>query len=245
MKSRLAIGTALAATWFLAQPASAQTNVLANGSFESGLTGWTSATQLGPGAAGTCSYNAATAPGTETITSVAGFPAAAGTKIALGSVFSTSDTGALVTCVLYQDVAIPAGATVATFTYDIGVKDGNDGGNHTAVQVGIYSTSSVPAFEGVPVVGNAPIYDPALADTTLQAGSSTVNFNVSSVAGTTVRFAIMNAADFLGGEVIGIDNVQFLVTSPSVTPAPPAWALGALGLIACGAGLLWMRRRPA
>src|SRR5579859_856957 len=102
-------------------PAWAQTDVLTNGSFESGLSGWTTATQLAGGAAGTCGYNGVTAPGTETLTSVAGFPATDGTQTALGSVSQTAGAGAIVSCVLYQDVAIPAGATTATFSFDIGL----------------------------------------------------------------------------------------------------------------------------
>jgi exosortase sorting signal-containing protein len=212
------------------------TNVIANGSFESGLTGWTSATQLQSGASGTCGYNGATAPGTETITMTAGFPATSGTQIALGSVASTSGVNAIISCVLYQDVAIPAGATTATFTFDIGVKDGNDGGVFTAAEVGVYTTAAIPSFSSATLVGNAAPYFPAVADSTLQSQSSTVNFNISSQAGKTVRFAIINAANFMGHEVIGIDNVQFQVNfaTPVVTQSVPTlseWSLVGLALL--------------
>jgi hypothetical protein len=80
----------------------AQTDLLANGSFEAGLTGWSQSTQVGGTNTGTCSsYTAVAAPG-------AGFPATNGNQIALNTV--TSGTGGgIVSCVLYQDVAIPAG----------------------------------------------------------------------------------------------------------------------------------------
>src|SRR5277367_3178872 len=170
----------------LSMPAFEATNVLTIGSFESGFAGWTTATQLQPGAAGTCSYNGATAPGTETLTSVAGFPATDGTQLALGSVTSTAGTGLIITCVLYQDVTIPAGATTATFSVDIGVKAGNDGGSFTAARVGIYSAASVPSFNNPPLVSTPILYDPAAADTMLNHQTSATNFNVSTLAGQTV-----------------------------------------------------------
>src|SRR5690242_4806360 len=120
-------GRVLAVLAFSSALAIAQTNVLTNGSFESGLTGWTSVKQLAAGAAGNCSYNGVTAPGTETLTSIAGFAATDGTQTALGAVADTSGLANIVTCVLYQDVTIPAGATTATITFDLGAKGGVDG----------------------------------------------------------------------------------------------------------------------
>lgn len=49
----------------------AQTNLVVNGSFESGLSSWSFGAVNEASAAGTCSYNAVTAPGTETLTSTA------------------------------------------------------------------------------------------------------------------------------------------------------------------------------
>lgn len=227
-------------------PAFAQTDVLTNGSFESGLTGLTQATQLAAGAGGNCSYNGVTAPGTETLTSLAGFPATDGTQTALGSVADTTGTANIITCVLYQDVAIPAGATTATFTFDIGAKGGVDGGLHTAARVGIYSTASVPGFGSATTVGAAVLYSVGVADAVLH-GQTSGSFNISARAGQTVRFAILNGAQSSAGEMIGIDHVQFLVnvSSPAGVPTLSQWSLAGLGLLLGCAGIQLLRRRAA
>ena len=124
----------------------AQTNLVVNGSFELGLNNWSTGTFNEAGAAGTCSYNAATAPGTETLTSTPGFPATDGTGIALGSVTSTSGITARTNCVLYQDVPIPAGTGTLTLKFDLGAKAGNDACVNTGAFVGLYATSSVPGI---------------------------------------------------------------------------------------------------
>lgn len=226
----------------------AQSEVLTNGSFESGLTGWTTATNLGGGATGTCGYNADTAPGTETLTSVAGFPATDGTQLALGSVSQTAGGGLIISCVLYQDVAIPANATTATFSFDIGIKNAlNNNNTNNAAVVGIYSTASVPAFGDTAVVGGASgkVNYTQATDVTLNHRAS-ASFNISSRAGTTVRFAIINAANNLGHENIGIDNVQFLVTvsSPTSIPTLSTWGLAGLALLVGFIGFWMLRPRP-
>ena len=249
MRIILASGVALALLCFSAAPAAAQTDVLTNGSFESGLTGWTTATNLGGGAVGTCGYNGAVAPGTETLTSVAGFPATDGTQIALGSVSQTAGAGLIVSCVLYQDVAIPAGATTATFSFDIGVKNALNNNNiDNAAVVGIYSTATVPAFGDTAVVGGASgkINYTQATDVTLQHNAS-ASINISSKAGQTVRFAIINAANQLGHENIGVDHVQFLVNTSSSTGVPTLsqWSMILLGLLLGGTGFVVLRHRLA
>jgi hypothetical protein len=246
MKIRLAARLVLALIFLSPAFVFAQTDVLTNGSFESVLTGWTTATSLETGATGTCSYNGAVAPGTETITGLAGFPATAGTQIALGSVESTSGVSARISCVLYRDVAIPAGATTATFTFDIGLKGGADGGLSTGARVGVYSTATVPDLLSSTIVGSAVTYV-STGDSTLQSRSSTVNFDVSAVAGTTVRFAIINAAFINGNEVIGIDNVKFLVNAtptPTSTSIPTLseWAMIMLAALLVLFGVAGIRR---
>lgn len=242
------IGGLLVWVFFFSARASAQTDVLVNGSFESGLTGWTTATQLATGASGSCSYNGVTAPGTETGTSLPGFPATDGTQTALGSVADSSGTSAIISCVLYQDVAIPAGATTATFSFDIGAKGGVDGGIHTAARVGVYSTAAAPGFSSATVTGSSPVYAVATADTTLHSQTSG-SFNISGRAGQTVRFAIINASQTNAGEMIGIDNVKFLVNATQQgdanVPTLSGWALIGLGLLLGMAGFQFLRRLPA
>ena len=230
---------------FLAfQSAFAATDVISNGSFESGLTGWTAATNFQAGATGTGSYNGDTAPGIETLTGNAGLAATNGTKIALGSVESTDNTSAITTSVLYQDVAIPAGATTATFTFDIGTKDGVDGGLHTAAKVGIYSTATVPSFNDVLAVGGASvIYSTAADDAVLHSKTSAVNFNISSKAGTTVRFAIMNASQNLAKEVVVVDNVKFMVNAAAPAPSLNEWGMIIFMILLAVSSLIIMKRR--
>jgi hypothetical protein len=212
----------LAVVFILVWPcvrAYAQPNLVVNGSFESGLTSWSWGQVNEAGASGNCSYNAATAPGTETLTGTPGFPATDGTEIVLGSVESTSGTGNRTSCTLYQDIAIPAGASTAIFSYDVGVKDGNDGCLNTGAFIGLYSTASVPAIGSPQITGNVSSICTAIPDATLV--TYQVTKNMQSVAGTTVRIAFINAANVNGGEVIGIDNVQFIVAAPTVTSVSP------------------------
>lgn len=192
----------------------AQTDLVTNGSFESGLTGWSWSASNESGSSGTCSYNAATAPGVETLTSTVGFPASDGTEIVLGSVSSTSGTNFRANCTLYQDIAIPVGTGTLTLKFDGGGKNGNDGCSNTGLFVGLFSTATVPNLGTSPLAGgNLSMCTSTPASTLL---TYTVNKNASSIAGTTVRLALINAANFSGHEVVGVDHVQLLAI-----PAPP------------------------
>ncbi len=244
MRAVTAIASAAFVTCLLAQTASAQTDVLTNGSFESGLTGWTTGSHYELGATGTCSFNGAIAPGTETLTSLAGFPATHGTQIALGSVSSTTAGTPITSCVLYQDVAIPAGATTATITFDVGVKGAINALNN-GYKVGIYSTAEVPGYTFAALNGSVVFASLAAADTTMQS-KATLTFNISSRAGQTVRFAIINAVQNNAGEVIGVDNVHLLVTVPAPpVPALSTWATIGLVLLLGLTTVLSLRRRYA
>lgn len=249
VKASAALALLLAA----AQAPAAVTNVLNNGSFETGLAGWTTATNLEAGAAGNCGYNSpAVAPGTETLTSMPGFAATAGTRTALGYVQSTSGAAPIISCVLYQDVAIPAGATTATFSYDIGSNSATGSNTNNAAKIGVFSTATVPGFGTAPLFAGASMNRTTWNDTVLSSITLGASFDVSAYAGSTVRFAIINAALVNGEEVIGIDNVQFLVTAPdaAITAAPVPtlneWlCLVLAGMLVVLAGrTLPSRRRP-
>lgn len=164
----------------------------------------------------------------------------------MSGVVSTNATSAINTCVLYQDVAIPASATTATFTFDIGVEDVGNNGNH-AYKVAIYSTASVPGFNAVTfptLVGPTVVAGVFPADVTLQSKTSG-SFNISARAGQTVRFAILNAVQDQKTEVIGIDNVQLLVNVSTPTPVPTLsqWSLMGLALLLGGTGFHFLRHR--
>jgi len=238
------IGFALALTVFAAA-AMAQTDVITNGSFESGLDGWNWA-KAPQDAGGTCSYNVAVAPGVATGSGLAGFPATDGTQIVLGRVTSSSNTAQIVNCVLYQDVAIPLGATTGSYSLDLGVK-GVTQTDSAGVFIGIYSSHQVPSLgdPGVVSVTGFVVYVATGPDATLSTHQSG-SFNLASRAGTTVRFAIIHTGRFVGSGVVGIDNVHFLVNrvapSPQSVPAVSGWGLLALSFLLCCTAYMAMRQ---
>lgn len=148
------------------------------------------------------------APGTETPTSTAGFPATDSTKTVLGSVASSSGSqGALSNCTLYQDVQIPVGVTSLTLKYDIAVKAGNGGCQDTGVFVALYGTGTIPAGGTAPLGGA-----PRMVCTTAAATGTTPvtvphTLTPGALAGTTVRVGFVDAAEGMAGEVVGIDKV--------------------------------------
>jgi hypothetical protein len=246
MRTHFSGGLVCALLSLSATLALAQTNILTNGSFESGLTGWSQAASYQTGATGTCGYNAATAPGTETLLSIAGFPATAGTQIALGSAQSLNAGVPRTYCALYQDVAIPAGATTATFSLDLGVKGYVDGGFSQSLVVALASAAAPPAATDTPLSGTpAIVVDASIAQTALQSHTSS-SFDISAWAGTTVRLIIVNGTNHADpGTVVGLDNVKLLVTAPVATPTLSEWGLLALGGLLVGAGLLFSRQHFA
>jgi hypothetical protein len=221
-----------AAALFFISSGWAQIDVVTNGQFASGLAGWTQAVSTAGSVAGTCGYNVDVAPGTETLTGAPGFPATGGaTNIALGSVSLTAN--GVRSCVLYQDIAIPAGATTAVIQLDNGIKLlGGLSSSDTATFAGLYSTASVPSFIATTLTGGgASIIGSGASATLITRTSPTLN--VAALAGTTVRLAIINAIQqpgnvppFLAGAtaVIGVLNVHVNVTVaalPTVTGLSP------------------------
>jgi len=228
----------LACVFSISAIAQVTTNLVVNGSFESSstnLTGWTFA-QGASAASGTCSFNAAVAPGTEMVTGHAGFPATNGSNIALGSSHST--TNAAYSCTLYQDIAIPAGATTATLSFDAGLIYDGIPQFSAALFWGLYPTSRVPDYFSSTLVGSSGFYEPASSNTTLVHQST--SFNVSSLAGTTVRLAIILGSVSSSGTALiaGVDNVQLQVTAPAPAPVSTP-TLSGWGMIGLG-GLLML-----
>ncbi|WP_326543303.1 IPTL-CTERM sorting domain-containing protein [Pseudorhodoferax sp.] len=204
-------------------------NLVTNGTFV-GLTGWTTSLSTTGNASGICGYNADTTPGTETLTGTSGFtPASTPTTLALGAA-SVTATG-FYNCVLYQDIAIPGGATTATITLDAGAKvTGAQSATNRVTDIGIYSTATVPRFLDSPLTGTATRIRLAAENGTslVPRATTPATFNVSALAGTTVRFAIINAVQSTSGgsgappvngeSVTGVTNIVFDVTV--VTPPP-------------------------
>ena len=216
----------------------AVTEVVVNGSFTGGLAGWS----VGPSpasASGTCGYNGSGVPGTETLTTLPGFTNAAGeTEQALGSVSLTAN--GFRSCVLYQDIAIPAGATTLSLSGDFGIKTfGGLYPGDTAIFVGLYPTTAIPDFQNSFLGFNQLIVSGAI--NTAVAPRTPVVLNVGAYAGTTVRLAIIDAMESQvsgtgpyipgAGSVVGVDRVSALVTVPAAAqmitfPNPGPQALG-------------------
>lgn len=226
-----------AAACLLAGSAWAQTNVITNGSFESGLTGWTVVAPLAS-AIGTCQYNGVTAPGTDAVTGLHGYPATDGTRTALGGIVVTSGA-ADSSCVLYQDVAIPVGATTATLAVDIGHRNSYP---TIGVAVAIYSAATVPVYGDAALAGDRIVHTSS-GSATPETHTSAA-FDISALAGTTVRVAIIDAALPVGAGLICLDNVRLLVnvTPPAPVPALPTWAFAVLALV-LAAGAPFLSRR--
>ena len=153
-------------------------------------------------------------------------------------------------CTVYQDVAIPAGATTASLSFDGGVLYNMDKSHLNAVLFwGLYATSSIPAYDSLrihSIAFGSGQYEPGTSDTALQQFTFP-NVNVSSIAGTTVRLAFIAGTDSTTGNlVVGLDNVVLTATAP---PPPPTSvpALGVGGMFGLGGLLLsgwWWLRRP-
>lgn len=238
----------VAAALGMASAAHAQVEVLVNRDFSAGLTNWALAPSTAGSVAGTCGYNTAAAPGTETLTGTVGFTPLTGTQIALGSMSLTAI--GYRSCVLYQDVAIPAGATTATFSGDLGIKSvGGLATGDQAIFVGMYSTASVPNFDSsIALAGTTRLIVGGASTSPNLTASTSVTWNVSSLAGTTVRLAIINAMQstssgtgaFIPGanSVIGANNLSFKVVAPvAPTAAASIPTLSQWGLIILSAAL--------
>ncbi|MDH4427019.1 MAG: IPTL-CTERM sorting domain-containing protein [Acidovorax sp.] len=247
-----------AAAFIIASNAQAQVQVLTNRDFSSALTNWTFAPSTSGSAAGTCAYNADAAPGTETLTGAAGFNSLTGTQIALGSMSLTAV--GFRSCVLYQDVAIPAGATTATLSGDLGIKSvGGLASGDQAIFIGIYSTGAVPSFNlSTALAGTTRLIVGGASTSPNLAAFTSATWNVSTLAGTTVRLAIINAMQstssgtgaFIPGanSVIGANNLRFNVVVPvapanaSSIPTLSEWGLIILTAILALLGIGYSRR---
>jgi len=248
------------AALIMATNAQAQAQLLTNRDFSVGLTNWTIAPSTSGSAVGTCGYNPDTAPGNETLTGTAGFIPLTGTQIALGSMSLTAI--GFRSCVLYQDVAIPAGATTATFSGDLGIKSfGGLATGDQAIFVGMYSTADVPSFNlSASLAASTRLIVGGAAGGPNLAAYTSATWNVSTLAGTTVRLAIINAMQstssgtgaFVPGanSVIGANNLRFNV----VVPVPPTvasiptlsqWGLIILSALLALLGIAYNRRRPS
>lgn len=198
-------------------PLFGQVDLVTNGSFEDGMTGWSWGAYNPPGVSGTCSYNLVTAPGVEALTSTSGFPATDGAKIMLGSVSATSQPStARSTCALYQDIPIPSGPTTLTLKVDLSVKPVVVGGcGYTLVLASLFPPESTLAygessqFRGPSVVACNP---------SSNLTTYTAVLTQSDYYWPVLRLAILNTARDQYPQVIGIDRVQLIASpAPAIT----------------------------
>ena len=195
-----------------ATPITATTELIVNGSFEQGFTSWSQAAFAEGGTTGTCSYNVATAPGTETLTGTAGFAATDGTQIALGSVSAQAANPSHYNCDLYQDVAIPVGTTSLVLNFDVAVTPSNNNCLNAALVAGLYATGSTPGTSSPSLGGGRSVVCTTIPGTALATMTLTLA-SPGAVAGTTVRLVFINIAQLTGAEVVGIDNVRLIAIS--------------------------------
>ncbi len=229
------------------------TDLVVNGTFAD-MTGWTkepgAATTLPAASTGSCNGAVVTAPGTEAVTSTAGFAATDGTTALLGSTENTS-TGAY-TCTIYQDIAVPVGATTGNLTLDVGLKVvGGKTVTDTLIRYGVYDTSAVPNFLTTSPLTNGRGQVSQTGTTTLTPQTLN-NINLASRAGQTVRLAIAVGIQTASAGsqppvanqyiVFGIDNVKLMTDAPAsyvLTVAKAGTGSGTVnadsGAIACGA----------
>lgn len=190
---------------FLALPALAA-NIVVNGSFESGLSGWTVTND------GTCTVDVYEAG--DTTPGFFGAPAPAPTE---GLFLVVTDPIAPGSCSIHQDVAIPTGAN-AVLTADIGYlfDSGFSAASGCSVTVEVTTPSGSPiatVFSEIGTTTNIPIAPQPALDLSAQAGS-------------TVR-VIATATSCIDAPVgLLFDNVVLDAQSlAQPVPVMPAWLL--------------------
>ncbi len=225
MKTWTALGVSLA--MLVASPAMAATNLIANGSFESGFTGWTVG-QTGGG----------TAPVVIPYGSATPYPGGAFGEAILPNAVATLSPDPVGTSVAYfsSDTANPHSLSqlvnlVAGITYNIGF-------DYYAPQNGISNPNDATLSFNI---GGVPV------GTTLTAGQPSgtpgqtwINFGTSFVAGSSGATPL--ELQFKG---LGVTAADFAIDRVYVTaavPEPSTWALMLLGFGAVG-GAMRMKRR--
>lgn len=221
MKIIQVFALALLSQAFLAHSA---TEVVSNGSFESGLTGWSVGEPTPNPGTPTCGWNVVTSVVNESVTNTAGFTASDGTKVAQGGLIqTTAATSPGSSCVIYQDVLIPNGATTGTLSFDSKVNaNGGKSTGSAAIFVGLYSTSAIPNYLTAVLIRFGTV-SPTTVSGAL-ASVSRPSVNLSAYAGQTLRLAFIVASDStIGNATAGLDKISLLVN----TASPQTIAFGA------------------
>jgi hypothetical protein len=207
-------------------------NLLVNGSFEAGLTGWTSS---GVGCTpstqtvGNPSAGAGGSAGPPPGQFIAPAPLN-GTQVYMGD---TNNPGV---CLLFQDVTLPAGKSQGSLTYAAGYNFRDFGGGPVGcdANISIATTANVPIATGYDQAGvatdDALVRRPTLAFTTTPGG--------------TVRVLVTDTS-CLGGPVgLVLDDLVLVAADPPGVPTVDNWAKMMLALLVIGAALFNLRKRP-
>jgi hypothetical protein len=204
--------------------AAAAQNLLTNGSFEAGLTGWTSS-------GGTCSPGSYTAGQTTVGAGAWTTPAPTdGTNVYAG------DTGSPGTCTFFQAVTLPPDVSQATLSYAAGYnfQDFGAGPAGCSASIAVTTTTNVPIATGYAQVA-APADDPL-------AVQSPIVFNTTP--GGTVR-VLFTETSCTGGPVgLVADNLVLVAGAPNrAVPTLDDWAKGALALLLAASAMVCLKRR--
>lgn len=219
-----AYGVVLAACVAGAAPALAQTQLTTNGSFENALAGWSTS--------GNCNFSTRTSGAFRNLPSPAG--PTEGSRY-----LSVAPNTTFVDCALYQDVAIPAGAT-ATLTFAASESSDTTDAAYTG-RVEVRTTGNTVlatpfSLNGAQVGYRGPA--PFVA----------YSADLSAYAGQTVRIAIVTTSGNYCCNETFADNVSVLAAAaPTPVPTLSEWAMILFGAILAGAAALFVqgRRQPA
>lgn len=207
-------------------------NLVTNGSFETGLTGWT--------ASGACVWQSLTAGSSTTPGSFSAPAATDGTHVLMSDT-TQSDTGP---CTLYQDVAIPAGGN-SSLTLAAGYNVWNYGEFGADASCSVAVEVTTPA--GAPI---ATVFSASAGNTAALAPRPALNLSAQN--GSTVRIIVKanscNGASFGSSSVVGavLDNVVLDHTGPAALTAVPTlseWGLILLAFMIAGVAVPATRRR--
>ena len=213
--------------------------VIVNGGFESGFTGWTIVDQ--PGSGGTFHLQ------TGTMTPVNGDPVPAPPQ---GSFAAMTDVQGPGSHILYQDIVIPSAVPTAMLSFQLFIANGAgmfvtadtlDFGTpalNQQARVDIFTASSDP-FSVDPADVLATLYQTRPGDP-LVSGYTPLTFDITTLVNThlntplRLRFAEVDNVFIFN---LGLDDVR-LDTGSQAVPEPATWSL--LGV--AGAALIWWRR---
>lgn len=220
---RAFIAAAAAIVLSLSSGAAFAQELVTNGSFEPGTAGWTVSTNV-PGG---CAALARPSGATQMVVAPSG-PTAGANYVEL------YPTAGSQICRLYQDVAIPPGASSAAFAIDASASF--SGGATTLADYGrvdILTTSDV-LLQNIFLRDGTQANLPNLAHYTA---------NLTPYAGQTVRIAII----FANGPVCCNETFADAVSILAVTSIPTLsqWAMILLAVLMAGTGVLILRRRHA